>query len=105
QCHHAGSAGSAIDERRRERRARQDDRAHANRQQRRDAEENNDDRAHSRNRTPRPPPVLGAPGAISSIPAAFSAAMSFISESTFPRTTSSLASMRWIVGTERPVSS
>ena len=36
-------------------------------------------------RTPRPPPVLAAPSPISSMPAASSAATSFISESTLPR--------------------
>ena len=55
----------------------------------------------SRSRTPRPPVVLGTPGLISSIPAFSSAETSFISESTLPRITPSLASMRWMVGTER----
>ena len=49
--------------------------------------------------------ALTAPSAISSIPAASSAPISFISESTLPRITPSLASMRWIVGTDRPDSS
>ena len=52
--------------------------------------------------TPRPPPSLMAPSPSSSIPAASRADISFISESTLPRITPSLASMRWMVGTERP---
>jgi len=52
-------------------------------------------------RTPRPPSVLTAPSPISSTPASSSAFTSFIKESTLPRTTPSLASMRWIVGSER----
>ncbi len=43
-------------------------------------------------RTPRPPAVLGTPGLINSIPAFSNAETSFIRESTFPRTTPSLAS-------------
>jgi hypothetical protein len=52
-------------------------------------------------RTPRPPCALAAPSAISSMPAFCSAPTSFISESTLPRTTPSLASMRWMVGRDR----
>src|SRR5439155_26011008 len=52
-------------------------------------------------RTPRPPAELVTPGLINSIPAFSSAETSFIRESTFPRITPSLASMRWMVGTER----
>jgi hypothetical protein len=59
----------------------------------------------SRSRTPRPPVALGACGLINSMPAFSSAETSFISESTFARITPSLASMRWIVGTERPANS
>ena len=55
-------------------------------------------------RTPRPPWLLTAPSAISSMPACCSAPTSFISESTLPRTTPSLASMRWMVGSDRPAS-
>ena len=54
------------------------------------------------NRTPRPPSRLVAPSAMSSIPAASRAAISFMRESTLPRTMSLLASMRWMVGRERP---
>ena len=50
-------------------------------------------------------PGWRAPSPISSMPAASSAAISFISESTLPRMTPSLASMRWMVGTESPASS
>src|SRR5215475_3195091 len=57
---------------------------------------------HRFNRTPRPPPWLTAPSPISSIPAAASASTSFIRESTLPRITPSLDSMRWIVGSESP---
>jgi hypothetical protein len=53
------------------------------------------------NRTPRPPLELVALSEMSSIPLASSAATSFISESTLPRMTPSLASIRWIVGNER----
>ena len=56
-------------------------------------------------RTPRPPWLLAAPSAISSMPASCSAPTSFISESTLPRTTPSLASIRWMVGSDRPDSS
>ena len=52
-------------------------------------------------RTPRPPAELATPGLINSIPALSSAETSFIRELTFPRITPSLASMRWMVGTER----
>src|SRR6266550_1655124 len=45
-------------------------------------------------RTPRPPRALVLPSPISTMPAALSAPTSFINESTLPRTTSSLASMR-----------
>src|SRR5262249_27300816 len=45
-------------------------------------------------RTPRPPLMLVALSEISSIPAASSAPTSFIKESTLPRITPSLASMR-----------
>src|SRR3546814_10153613 len=58
-----------------------------------------------RRRTPRPPPVLGALSLSSSMPAASSAPTSFIRESTLPRTTPSLASMRWLVGSDRPARS
>ena len=61
--------------------------------------------AHRRgalNRTPRPPLWLTPPSLMSSTPLFSSAAMSFINESTLPRMTPSLASMRWMVGTERP---
>ncbi len=39
------------------------------------------------------------------MPAASSAPTSFISESTLPRMTPSLASMRWMVGSDSPESS
>src|SRR5687768_16289628 len=52
-------------------------------------------------RMPRPPPSLAAPSLISSMPRRSSAAISFISDSTLPRTTPSLASIRWIVDRER----
>lgn len=45
-------------------------------------------------RTPRPPAELCPPGLINSIPAFSSAETNFIRESTFPRITPSLASMR-----------
>jgi hypothetical protein len=47
-----------------------------------------------RRRTPRPPPELGAPSLINSIPAASSAAMTFVRLSITPRTVPLLASMR-----------
>lgn len=53
-------------------------------------------------RTPRPRPMLSEFSPMSSIPACSSAATSFIRESTFPRTTPSLASMRCTVGRDRP---
>src|ERR1700730_6323731 len=56
-------------------------------------------------RTPRPPLWLVVLSEMSSMPSASSAATSFISESTLPRITSSLASMRWMVGSERPANS
>src|SRR5271170_1086155 len=56
-------------------------------------------------RTPRPPAWLVALSEMSSIPSASSAATSFISESTLPRTTPSLASMRWMVGNDSPADS
>jgi hypothetical protein len=52
-------------------------------------------------RMPRPPVELVALSEISSIPLASSAATSFMSESTLPRMTPSLASIRWIVGSDR----
>ena len=55
----------------------------------------------SRRRTPRPPAELATPGLINLIPAFSSAETSSISELTLPRTTPSLDSMRWMVGTER----
>src|SRR5688500_5089220 len=100
-----GHARRAIDDGRREGRARKNDRRDAGHQQRGNAEQDEDHHGRSLNRTPRPPPGLAAPGPISSRPAALSAAISFIRESTLPRTTSSLASMRWMVGTDRPDSS
>jgi hypothetical protein len=48
----------------------------------------------SLSRTPRPPAKLGTPGLINSIPAFSRAETSFIKESTLPRMTPSLASMR-----------
>ena len=56
------------------------------------------------NRTPRPPSVLEAPSPISSIPAISRAATSLVRESTLPRITPSLASIRWMVGSESPAS-
>ena len=53
-------------------------------------------------RTPRPPPELTAFSVISSMPAISSAETSFINESTLPRMTPSLASMRWMVGSDNP---
>jgi len=41
---------------------------------------------------------------IDSIPAAFSAAVNFISESTFPRITPPLVSIPYIVGSDSPAS-
>ena len=54
----------------------------------------------SRSRTPRPPRGLVSPSSMSSTPAARSAAINFIRESTVPRITPSLPSMRCIVGTD-----
>src|SRR5260370_11122291 len=56
-------------------------------------------------RTPRPPALLAALSAMSSMPSESRAATSFISESTLPRITPSLASMRWIVGSDNPAAS
>jgi len=42
---------------------------------------------------------------INSTPSAFSAATSFISESTLPLMTPSLVSMRWMVGSDSPAAS
>src|SRR5271169_912695 len=56
-------------------------------------------------RTPRPPIWLVALSAISSMPSVSSAATSFISESTLPRITPPLASMRWMVGNDKPADS
>lgn len=50
--------------------------------------------AEARNRTPRPPYVLASPSAISSTPADSIALINFTSESTVPRITPSLASIR-----------
>src|SRR6516165_758916 len=55
-----------------------------------------------RRRTPRPPPELGAPSLINSIPAASSAAITFVRLSITPRTVPLLASMRWMVGSDTP---
>src|SRR5579863_2806969 len=60
--------------------------------------------ADSLRRTPRPPRSLSASSAMRTTPAASSAAISFMSESTVPRMTPSLASIRWMVGAERPES-
>ena len=62
-------------------------------------------RDDARNRTPQPPPGLAPPSPMSSTPLRSSAPISLVSESTLPRMTSRLASMRWMVGTERPQSS
>src|SRR6185369_1498734 len=51
------------------------------------------DRGHLM-RTPRPPPLLVAPSPINSMPCFARASTSFINESTLPRTTPSLDSMR-----------
>src|SRR3954470_18697764 len=59
----------------------------------------------SRSRTPRPPAGLGAPSLINSMPASCRAPTSFINEATVPRMTPSLASILWMVGTERLASS
>jgi hypothetical protein len=59
----------------------------------------------SLNLTPRPPPWLTAPSFISSTPASSKAEINFMSESTLPRIVSSLASIRWMVGSESPESS
>src|SRR5271155_5152334 len=56
-------------------------------------------------RTPRPPELLVALSVMSSMPSMSRAAISFISESTLPRTTLSLASIRWMVGSDRPAAS
>src|SRR5262249_51221390 len=97
----------AIDEAARRGRAPDDDRKDAERDQETGADE--DDRqchvAGLFSRTPRPPPELTALSVMSSIPSESSAAMSFISESTLPRTTPSLASMRWMVGSDSPAAS
>src|SRR6516225_661907 len=53
-------------------------------------------------RTPRPALELVALSEMSSMPLASSAATSFINESTLPRITPLLASMRWMVGYDRP---
>src|SRR5262249_9248147 len=55
-----------------------------------------------RRRTPRPPPLLIVPSLMNSTPAAWRASITFISVSMTPRTTPSLVSMRWIVGSETP---
>src|ERR1700756_1300805 len=64
-------------------------------------EEHQDHGAGLFNRTPRPPVEVVALSEMSSIPAVSRAATSFIRESTLPRTTPSLASIRWMVGSER----
>src|ERR1035441_6993474 len=51
-------------------------------------------------RTPRPPPWLAVLSEINSTPSASTAATSFIRESTWPRITPTLASMRWMVGSD-----
>ena len=56
-------------------------------------------------RAAHPSATLGAPSPISSIPAASSAPISFTSESTLPRIVPSLASMRWMVGSDSPEAS
>src|SRR5438270_995258 len=71
-------------------------------QQDRDAAKCDDDHPCPFSLTPRPPLVLALPWPISTMPAASSAPTSFISESTLPRMTSSLPSMRWIVGSDNP---
>ena len=62
-------------------------------------------RATGLRRTPRPPRSLAWFSPISSTPASSSAWMTFISVSTTPLTTPSLASMRWMVGSETPARS
>lgn len=56
----------------------------------------------SLSRTPRPARSLAAPSPMSAPPAASRAPISFMRESKLPRMTSSLLSMRWMVGTDRP---
>src|SRR3546814_678917 len=62
-------------------------------------------RAASRSRTPRPCPVLEEYSPSSSMPLLSSAPITFTSVSTTPRTWPLDASIRWIVGRERPASS
>jgi hypothetical protein len=57
---------------------------------------------HALSRTPRPPLGVPEPSDNSTIPNASNAAVTFMRESTLPRMTPSLASIRWIVGTDSP---
>jgi len=100
---HAGGVNQPA----RQRRAHHEQREHGKRQQRGHAEKGHaqDHDAGAFSRTPRPPPWLVALSAISSMPMPFSAATSFISESTLPLMTPSLVSMRWMVGSDSPAAS
>src|SRR5579864_2262617 len=94
----------AVNERRRRGQAADHHGDGRKRQQRRGAGEHDGQRHDGVlfSRTPRPPLWLAALSVISSIPSASSADTSFIKESTLPRITPSLASMRWMVGSDRP---
>src|SRR5262249_36194625 len=86
-------------------RATEPDRQRREGEQRGDACESDRDDDHGAatfHLTPRPPPLLTALSEMSPPRAASSAATSFITDSTLPRTTPSLASIRWMVGNERP---
>jgi len=114
KLHRSGDEGNrrndharAIDEARRCGRAADHDGEHAEREENRSAGER-DRQRHAvplLSRTPRPPVSLAVLSEMSAIPSASSAATSFISESTLPRMTLSLASMRWMVGSDSPAAS
>src|SRR5579862_3647248 len=90
------SHASPVDQPRGRRHTAERDGTRSKRDQYGGAEENDRQRhvAGLFSRTPRPPPWLIALSVMSSMPSASRAATSFISESTLPRMTPSLASMR-----------
>ena len=96
QQEQGGGKACAIDDPHRHRRSAGNQREHRGRELGGDARQREGQRhgGGPLRRTPRPLPVLVAFSEISSMPAASSAATSFISESTLPRMTPSLASMR-----------
>ena len=94
----------AVDDARRHFGASDDDGEYAESEQGGDAGKRDRQRhgAGRLSRTPRPPLWLAVLSAMSSMPSVSNALINFISELTLPRTTPSLASIRWMVGNDKP---